>query len=198
MKYLITLTLLASCASNPKLLVKTKQEKATVSYFNRDTLNYEVLGETPLEIGPRKSGLSKMQINSMAVLKVEKPGYVSENILIPGDRLGTTEVVLDLKQNTQWLKKDNVGLNKLAEDIASELYQVNSLSTGREYGQALEKVGKLINNYPSVAIFYDIKGSLHLLRDEKDLARQSFRKSVELKPGNLKTKELLERLNQNR
>jgi len=187
------LILVISCSSS-KLIVKTKQEKASVSYFDRDTLTYQVLGETPLVIDPKKSKLSKAQINQIAVLRVDKPGYVSESILVTGDRLKNTEIILDLKQNSQWFEKDSSSVSKMAEKIAQDLFTVNKSTANKDYGTALKAVNTLIDSYPEVSMFYDIKGSLHLLKNEKELARQSFKKSIELKPGNIKTKQLLEQL----
>lgn len=191
MKQLFLLLLTTACTSVPKLAVKSTPEKATVSLLNPQTLAYESLGETPLELDPKSV---KVPVGEMSVLRVEKPGFVPENILLPTDRLRTTEVVLALKQNNQWLRKDHASVSKLAQEMARRLYSINRFTNEKKYGEALAEADALLRNYPEAPIFYDIKGSLHVLRDEKDLAKQSFRRSLELAPDNLQTRRALEKL----
>lgn len=194
MKFIIFLLALVSCQTTTGLVVKSTPENATVSYFNKDTVSYEVLGQTPITIDTKNSKLSEARIKEMGVLRVEKPGYVGESILIPGDRLQTTEVVLNLKPNNAWIKKDSSSISKVAEDMARKLHTINRYSNSQNYSAALDLIKDLLATYPEASIFYDIKGSLHMLRNEKDLARQSFQRSVELKPDNMKTREMLEKL----
>lgn len=191
MKQLLLLLLAVGCASRSTLTVKSTPDKAKVSLFNPETLAYEPLGETPFELDPNTL---KVPAGEMSVIRVEKPGHVTENVLLPTDRLRSTEVVLALKQNNQWLRKDHAAVSKLAQEMARRLYSINRFTNEKKYGEALSEADALLRSYPEAPIFYDVKGSLHLLRDEKELAKQSFRRSLELAPDNLQTRRALEKL----
>jgi hypothetical protein len=185
---------LSSCAHHSQLVVKSKPENATVSYFNTSSQSYETLGQTPLTLDPKSGKISQKELEQMSVLKVEREGYVTENILIPGDRLGSSEIVLNLKSSHEWINKDHNSISKVADEIARKLQLINRQTTSRNYRQAITLVDELLVKYPKTPVFYDIKGSLHVLSDEKDFARQSYQKSMELRPDNMKTREILESL----
>lgn len=194
MKHSLFLLFLIGCTSAPKLVVKSQPEKATVSYFNQRNLSYEELGKTPFSIDPQSTNLSASEINSISVLKIEKPGYVSENVLIPSERMGNSELLLNLKENEAWINKESSSISRLAEDMARKLLSINRLTSEQQYDRALILVNDLLKKYPEASIFYDMKGSLHLLRNERGPARQSFQRSLELRPDNIKTRQALENL----
>jgi hypothetical protein len=185
--------LLSSCRS-PRLVIKSTPENASVSYFNQNTQNFELIGQTPLALDPNSGKLSERDLNQMSIIKVEREGYVSENILLPGDRLGSSEVILNLKASHEWLNKDRTSVSKIAEDIARKLQMINRHTNSKNFRLAIEVVDGLLNQYPKTPAFYDTKGSLHLLSNEIELARQSFQKSLELKPDGMKTREILDSL----
>lgn len=130
----------------------------------------------------------------MGVLRVEKPGYVTENVVIPTNTMTSTDVQLNLRENHQWISKESKSISKVAEDIAEHLNQINRNINSRSYSEALVVTNKLINKYPETSIFYDIRGSIHLLLNQKEEAKRNFTKSLELNPSNLKTKALLEKI----
>lgn len=189
MKKFIPLLILVGCSTTSKLTVMTKPEKATVTYYNEKSQSYESIGETPFSISGKQ-----LKENKMGVLRVEKPGYVTENIVIPTTSLGSTDVSLNLRENSQWISKESKSISKVAEDIADHLNQINRYTNSRSYTEALGVTNKLINKYPETSIFYDIRGSIHLLLNQKEEAKRNFQKSLEINPANLKTKALLEKI----
>lgn len=189
MKNIILLALFVSCSTSSKLTIMTKPEKASVTVYNEKTQTYEPIGETPFSISSKELKDSKM-----GVLRVEKPGYVTENVVIPTNTMTSTDVQLNLRENHQWISKESKSISKVAEDIAEHLNQINRNINSRSYSEALVVTNKLINKYPETSIFYDIRGSIHLLLNQKEEAKRNFTKSLELNPSNLKTKALLEKI----
>jgi tetratricopeptide (TPR) repeat protein len=194
MKTILLFLLFLSCAHQSQLVIKSQPQKANVSYFNPKSLSYEPLGLTPLTLDSDKSKFSEQELNSMTQIRVEKSGFVSESILIPSERMGSSEIILNLKSNHEWIDKDSASISKMAEDIARKLYNINRLTNANNYASALQEIDILLRNYPETSVFYDIKGSLHLLRKETELARQSFERSIQLRPDNIKTRQILEKL----
>lgn len=194
MKYFFLL-LLFGCATGPKISLQSEPDKADVYVFSEINRSFENLGKTPLILEADDARLKEFNANNMTVIRVEKEGHAPENILIPGNKLQDVKVMLKLKQNNEWISKDNTSISKVAEEIARGLHQINRETNSRKYSSALERINSLLAKYPETSIFYDIKGSLHLLLSEREEAKRSFKKALELNPSNMKTRKMLENLN---
>lgn len=189
MKIIILTLFLAACSSKSYLTIKTKPESATISAFNEKTQAFEPIGQTPVII--KDQDLAYLE---SGVLKIEKKGFVTENIIFPAGSISSTEITFQLKENHEWIGKESKSISKVAEDIAKTLHQINRHTSAREYNSALTLSNTLIDKYPDTSLFYDIRGSIYLLLNQREEARRNFQKSLELSPGNLKTKALLEKI----
>lgn len=195
MKYFFLLFTLISCATGSKISLQSEPDKADVYVFAERSRTFEKLGQTPLILEADDARLKELNANNMSVLRIEKAGHAPENILIPSNKLQDVKVMLNLKQNSEWISKDSASISKVAEDIARSLHQINRETNSRKYSSALERINSLLAKYPETSIFYDIKGSLHLLLSEREEAKRSFKKALELNPSNMKTRKMLENLN---
>jgi predicted negative regulator of RcsB-dependent stress response len=82
----------------------------------------------------------------------------------------------------------------MADNIGRMLKTVYLQINTRDYVKALKTIDDLIEDFPKSAIFYDIKGSIHVLRGEKNLAKGSYQKSLSLNANSPETKAALDRL----
>ncbi len=171
------LFLLASCStmlSDKNTYHIKSNPSATVKVISHDSPLGEVLGMTPLDI--KASQLEHLtKKGQWYFLKLEMPGYVSENITLDKSSKQTS-IEIQLHPVEWW----NDPTKQLSSRIAHQI------------GQTVRN--NLIKQYPSAAIFYDIQGSLFVLKNQSDMAISSYEKSVQMESTNAETIKLLEEL----
>ena len=79
----------------------------------------------------------------------------------------------------------------MPNNIAKRVQTINSQIMKKDLTIALKETNKLLEQYPKAYIFYDIKGSIHLLKGDKKLALASLKKSLSLNPENVQTEKII-------
>lgn len=176
---LLLFALLATSCSNSTLQITSKPSKAKVSIYNPQTRSFDVIGQTPLTISDEDQKLQAATRDAdVWAVQISKPGYVVEHVMF--DHTSNTNFKLNsnLKANAKWADAEDSVIARVADDLGKDLRDIYRSINNSKYQQAMGKVKILIRRYPKAAIFYDIKGSLHLLRGEKQAAISSYKQSL--------------------
>jgi tetratricopeptide (TPR) repeat protein len=173
--------------NSSSLNIDTKPSKATVYKYEKRSKTFVKLGVTPLEIKAEELD----EIKDVVALKVEKEGYVVEHLVYDKNNRENVDYLISLKAVETWSDKDAEVSSKLAGAIAQKVQTINSLVLRKRLKEALTLVQKLIDQYPKAFTFYDIKGSICILKGDKRQGIASLKKSLSLNPENIETEKLL-------
>lgn len=196
MKHLWPLLLVAIITSCAKLnvTIQSNPSKADIFILDPETGLYKKIGQTPMEITPDTELPPGVKDSKVWGFSIQKDGHVVEHILFDRSINARFKISTKLKPFAEWIEKSDTVYADLMDRIGRSMQVVYSYIHAAKYSEALKSIEKLIENYPRAAIFYDIKGSIHLLRNEKDKAIVSYQKSLLLRPESLETKQVLEKL----
>lgn len=167
--------------------IESRPPKASVYKYEKKNKSFVKIGETPIEI--KKEELD--QFKDFSAFKIEKTGYVVEHILFDKNSKSNIDYLISLKAVETWSDQDAEVSSKLAGDIAKKVQYINRLILRRKLNEALNLAKELVNQYPKAHTFYDIKGSIYLLKGDKNQGIASLKKSLVLNPENIETEKLL-------
>ncbi len=180
-----------SCASYKPVKIETIPSKAKVHIYDNEQKKFVQVGETPFSLSKEKRDQYVTDDKNFLALKVENPGYVVEHIIYDLKTKKKVEYLLQLKQIEIWSDTNAELSSKLANDIAAKVQKLNRHILTKQHAEALVVTQGLIDQYPKAYVFYDIKGSILLLRGNKNQAIVSLKKSLSINPENLETEKLL-------
>lgn len=183
--YLFFLVFLLSSCINLQSSVKSVKVEITsdvpASIFLTSSLGTkETLGKTPLKFSLKPFSDGGKWLH----LEVSSPGYVPENIMLPAETTTDQTVSLKLKPIEWWNDPKEEVSSQVINQIGYELQQIYRKIRQNDQESSLVGVEKLIAHYPFAAILYDIKGSIYILKGQKDLALASYERSLQLSGDN--------------
>lgn len=188
---LIILFFTIGCSSFKPVSIETNPPKARVLIYDDEQKKFVQVGETPFILDKKKRDEIVKSNNNFVAFKVERPGYVIEHIIYDLKTKKKINYLLQLKEIEIWSDKDAELSSKLANDIAKKVQKLNRHILTKDLDTALVVTKELIEQYPKAYIFYDIKGSIYLLKGDKVKATVSLKKSLVLNPDNLETENIL-------
>lgn len=193
MKYLIILTYFftVSCSSFKPVRIESNPPKAKVFAYDDEQKKFIDVGVTPFILDKKKKSEIIKGDNNFVAFKVEKSGYVIEHIIYDIKTKKKMTYLLQLKEIETWSDKDAEYSSKLANDIAKKVQYLNRQILMKNLNGALEITQGLIEQYPKAYVFYDIKGSIHLLKGNKREAIVSLKKSLSINAENIESEKIL-------
>ena len=195
-RFILTLSILVlvSCAGIKDFHLETTPNEANVFLYDASQKKYIEVGKTPFKLTNEKLKEYIKGGNSFVALRVEKAGHAVEHIIYDTKTKKKVEYFLQLKAIEMWADKEGSISSKLANDIAKKVQSINRAIVQKELDQALVRTNNLIELYPKAYVFYDIKGSIHLLKGNKAQAISSLKKSLSINPDNVETENILKAL----
>lgn len=196
MKYitiLVLLIILTSCQSK-SLKIITKPKGSEVKIFDPQTGLSKKVGKTPLVINNKTRIPEGLKDQPIWNLSIHHKGYAIEHIILDRSINSNFKITSNLKKLSDWIDKKDDRISILANNVGTQIQQINRSIQKGLLENALKKTKKLIDLYPKSSIFYDIKGSIHLLMSEKEEAKASYSKSLFLNPDNSETISILKKL----
>lgn len=174
------------------LSINSSPAEAKISILTSDG-NYKELGTTPFKsqetLGNDKS--------DFIILKIEKSGYSPEILHLEKQNHKSIEYRAVLKELDTWNDKDLEKSSFVANKLASKMQNINALVWKKDYDKALLGIKALIEQYPKASTFFDIEGSIYLLRNQKKEAIASYERSLSLEPNKVETKKIIQKLKEN-
>jgi hypothetical protein len=189
--YLLLFIFSISCASFRPVTIETNPPKAKVLVYDDEQKKFVPVGETPFVLNQKKKDEIIKSDNTFVAFKIERPGFVVEHIIYDLKTKKKINYLLQLKQIEIWSDTDAELSSKLANDIAKKVQQLNRYILTKKLSEALVVTMELNEQYPKAYIFFDIKGSIHLLKGNKKEAIVSLKKSLSLNPDNIETENIL-------
>lgn len=178
-----------SCAH--RISVVSAPPGADVYVLSENGTRGKALGQTPMTI--RDSS------KTLVGLEVTKPGYTPNFVFLPmsGQSTDLRVKVNLVATNKDWFKNALVDtqaqvLNEALLDIL-ELQSLVVAGKDLEVEAYLKKIG---NRYKRISAFHSLLGNYHYLKKRFDEAKDSYADAVDLDPGNIEAKTMLDFLNQ--
>lgn len=185
-------TLTGACSSKKVVRVESLPPGADVSVFDPRTKTYVPVGKTPLAIDKdTKEFPQELMDESIWAMSVARPGHVVENIIFNRKTNPEYDIHLKLRPNAVWADNSSRVYSEMANHVGTAIQEINREIQAGKLDAALKAVGGLIDQYPEAPLFYDIKGSIYLLKGQKGDAVASYQKSLALNPDNVMTQKTL-------
>jgi tetratricopeptide (TPR) repeat protein len=165
------------------LILETNPSNAEVSFYNVDSKKFEVLGRTPIEIDIDE--IVKINKSPKAIsLMVSKKGYVKENLLAPLRGYSHLYYTVNMDAVKWWVDPNDENASYIVHYLGTSVREVYSLIRIKQLDVAMGQVDKLLDQFPGIPIFHDIKGSIYLLKGDKQKAIAEYQRSLQLRPDN--------------
>ncbi|MBI2521820.1 MAG: hypothetical protein HYV97_15500 [Bdellovibrio sp.] len=192
----IVLSLLCMTVACQKstLSVVTTPEQVTVSIVDPESGLSKEIGQTPLTIDEKTELPASIRDSRIWGITLSKRGHVVEHVLLDRAANSKFKITSNLKKSSEWVGEDNQIVGEMANRIGRSLRDTYHHINARDYTAAMKTIEVLIQNFPSTAIFFDIKGSIHMLRGEREAAISSYKSSLQLNPDSPETRAALTRL----
>ena len=176
------------------LSIVTTPEQVMVSIVDPESGLSKDVGQTPLTIDEKTELPASIRDSQIWGITLSKRGHVVEHVLLDRATNSKFKITSNLKKSSEWVGEDNQIVGEMANRIGRSLRDTYHQINARDYSTAMKTIEVLIQNFPSTAIFYDIKGSIHMLRGEREAAVSSYKSSLQLNPDSPETRAALTRL----
>lgn len=194
---LFTLIILCSCSRfkvKRAYDISSSPSKAKVSLYTPLTKEYVELGQTPMVIDEEIQKKYKIFDQEYVALKVARPGYAVEHLIIDTKIRKTMKYFATLNAIEVWTDREKELSSNIANKLSIKVQKINHNIFKKNLDKALSDVEKLIDQYPKAHVFYDIKGSILLLKGQKRKSLASYQKSLTLNPDNSDSKKMIEKI----
>lgn len=185
-----------------QLEVITTPSNASVYIFDESRKTYILAGNTPFNLDRSKKLLSFVDGNETLAISIEKKGYITERMLIEQSNAPKGSMTFTLKKFEQpELEKEKEVAEtlltqdqKVLESVLREVFRVIQLQKKSDYDVAYASVLGLISRYSETPLFWEMKGSLEMLRKNPGEALTSYKKAVALGSTSPELKDALAKL----
>ncbi|MEN9826415.1 MAG: hypothetical protein RI953_2160 [Pseudomonadota bacterium] len=176
---MILISTLAGCAS---VNITSKPPAADVILAVPGQETGKLLGKTPLQ--QNLSEITKLSNRSTIVVTLKKPGYRSQNFVIPNLGGGKLEIEANLLPIGSDDSADiNIAVRYLLE---AEKYIIE-----KNFKEALKVLEKSRASNPNIAAAYTFEGTIYMLQNQVEKAREAFYKALALDPQDTEVRALL-------
>ncbi len=155
----------------PSLIIKSEPSQASVFWINPTNSDKKDLGKTPLQVtgeALRQIYGSKSLEGEAVQLVIEKPGFTTQNYLVPATPFGTLSTTLMAKLSS------GIAGDQTAHEVLSELFKAQKFALQKDYERALIAVDKILEIYPDFAPAHSMKGSIAFIRRDYPQALKDY------------------------
>lgn len=180
---LFVFIVLSSCATQPRLSIKSPQKEISYSLYAQNKLQKN--GVLPFE-----DDLSALYSNSQIIeIELSGEGLQTKRLIMPKARF-IQEVAIDVSLDKS--TNDPVGEGQLRDlmnsknldELVKEVISFQSLVSNRRLDEANVVAKRLSTQYPRTSVFYDLLGNISYLQGNLSSALSFYKKAEELNPGN--------------
>lgn len=175
--------ILVACSSG-QLSIHSSPMEADVKVRAIGTTAWVDIGKSPIRIAS-SAIREKVKSDSPVELKVQKEGYVPENIMLLDyyDKNLLLEMRLETEQEVREAKK--------IDQIVGGLFECHRLIKAKKFLEAQARVVKLLERYPQVSTLHEFQGSIYYILQEKMKAFDSFTLAAKYNEENVEAKRML-------
>lgn len=190
--YLLAAGIVSSGCQTYSIEITTSPPGADVYIYDEAKATYLLAGKTPFNINDDKKILTLISGSDFLALSIEMKGYVVERMLMDRAQAPKSAFTFNLKKTDDWGATGNINVGTQAlEGLIRETQRIINLVKKNELDVAYAGALSLISRHPEVPIFWEMKGSIELLKDRKTDAKKSFEKSIALGSKNPETTAVL-------
>lgn len=171
------------------LTLTSSPEGASIYEVNRDNHSLKELGQTPYKLS--KTAKNK---HTFLYFQVEKQGHVPQFIVVELTQNHHHKIHVKLKNLANWSDEAQNHTTQLLQSFGEKQNQVNSLVKAKRHKEALVLINQLVSDYPKVSILYQMRGSIHLLMNQKTSAIKDYERAQVLAPQNIELKNFIRAL----
>lgn len=194
MKNILLLTFFVfslSCAGTKGIVIESNPVEADVFIYDSVQKKYIAIGKTPLNLSAEVLEKYENIGKDFVALRIEKSGHIVEHIIYDVNTKKKINYLLEMKEVELWTDRDGIASSRLANDIAKKVQMVNRDILKKDLEKALNRTNSLIEIYPRAYVFYDMKGSIYLLKGDNKKALVSLKQSLSIFPDNVETSEIV-------
>jgi hypothetical protein len=179
--------------------IVTNPADAEVYIYDQEKATYKLAGKTPFNLNTNQKMLDLVQGADALAISIEKKGYVVERLLLDHSQAPKAAFTFNLKKIEDWSMGPQVAGGKdlkpeAIEELLRESQRVSQQIRKRDLEVAYTGIMAMISRYPQVAILWEMKGSVELLRNQKMEAVKSFKQSLALGSKSPETKVAIQKL----
>lgn len=176
---IILALLLSGCAS---LAITTKPPGVDVILAVPGQENGKLLGKTPLQ--QELEDIKKLSNKSTIVITLKRSGYRSQSFVVPN--LGGGR--LEIEANMQPIGSDDSADINMAVRF---LLEAERFIIEKNFKEALKALEKSRAANPNIAAAYTFEGTVYMLQNQNEKAREAFYKALALDPQDTEIRALL-------
>lgn len=187
-KLFLSYVLIISILEAREVSIESIPKAAEIYVINKN--KKLLLGKTPLKVDWGILETKAADSESFQV-KIEKDGYISENVYI--SNLGKNNIFISAQLKLDFNAKY---VNKI-DNYVESLFRAQRLVRTKDYGGAITVLEQLEQKYKHFSIIYELKGGAYYLQKDFRKALSNYRQAFELNPKNLeafKMKKYLEEI----
>ena len=188
-KYIL-FVLLFSCGSlrlSPSHEIEVISTPSADLYLIEKNGNKEKLGTTPFK-------LSSDILNGFTQLQLVQKGYALENIYLDNSN-ATSNINVKLTPLEWWNDPNSPIPSKIANNIGNLVKNIYRYMREGKINQAQKDIETYLEEFPKTPFFYDLLGSISILKGDFEEAKLNFEKSLSLDANNQETQKTLNELN---
>lgn len=175
----IALPLFAGCAS---VSITSKPPGVDVIMSVPGQENGKLLGKTPLQ--QDLAELNKFSNKSTIVLTLKRAGYRNQNFVIPNLGGGKLEIEANMLPIGS---DDSADINTAVRFLLEAERQI----IDKNFKEALKSLEKSRAANPNIAAAYTFEGTVYMLQNQVEKAREAFYKALALDPSDTEVRALL-------
>lgn len=142
----------------------------------------KLLGKTPLQ--QNLSEITKLSNRSTIVVTLKKNGYRSQNFVVPNLGGGKLEIEANMLPIGS---DDSADINAAVRFLLDAERQIIE----KNYKEALKSLEKSKASNPNIAAAYTFEGTIYMLQNQNEKAREAFYKALALDPQDTEIRALL-------
>lgn len=178
------LLLLSNCATHYRF--QSQPSEANVFYINGSEKT--LIGQTPIDYAK-----SALPTDTPFLLNFEKSGYELKELSIAPSDNSLTTISVHLKPTLDVATDATV---KRMHETIQQIFKVQELSSQQRFVDALSALQKLEETEPNLAEVFVLRGSIYVMLNDKERAKQEWEKALKLAPNLESLKVQLSRLTQ--
>lgn len=168
----------------------TTDKQAKVSLWDEKTEKAQELGTTPFQ-SSYKELFEKSGDHEWISLIVSAPGYVSENIIVPRSQTSALNIKMKLQPIEWWNDTSRAQPSHVINQMGKNLQRIYIIIRQGKLEEAQTIVERLIAEYPLAPFLLDLKGSIQVLKGQKNEAISSYERSLQISSDNPETINIL-------
>jgi tetratricopeptide (TPR) repeat protein len=161
------------CAGGSLYRFQSQPSEASVYYLNGNEKT--VIGVTPIDYTK-----AALPTDTPFIIIFEKPGFETKEVSVSPTDNSQTTISTTLKASKD-LNSDLA--TKKTRELLNKVFEVQELTARLKFVDALAVLNKLEESNPSIPEISSMRGSIYLLLNDKEQARQSWEKALKMDPS---------------